>query len=133
MFSFTPAEYPAMTAGPKPLMTPWITRLPTEIKLCCRVLGTAMTRILRRSGREKRGAFFPDSGSVRMRLSTAMTASAQLTPWQRNVAQATPATPMPKADTNSRSMAMFAVEDTARKRKGVRESPRAAKVPVATL
>ena len=43
LFSLTAAEYPAMTAAPKPLITLWITILPTEIKLYCKMLGTATT------------------------------------------------------------------------------------------
>ena len=40
---------------------------------------------------------------------------------------------MSKAVTNRISTAMLEVEDAARKRKGVLESPRAEKIPVATL
>ena len=53
--------------------------------------------------------------------------------WHRKVAQATPATPISKAATNSTSTAMFAVEEPARNRNGVRLSPSAVKMPVATL
>ena len=49
------------------------------------------------------------------------------------VAKATPATPISKAATNSTSTAMFAVEEPARNRNGVRLSPSAVKMPVATL
>ena len=64
---------------------------------------------------------------------SASTASTQLTPWHRKVAHATPATPMLKAVTNSTSSAILAMEEAARNRKGVRESPREAKMPVAML
>ena len=66
--------------------------LPTEIKLCCKMLGTAMTPMRRSMAQEKRGAF--SAGRPARRRRTASMASAQLTPWQRKVAQATPATPM---------------------------------------
>ena len=107
--------------------------MPTEMKLCCKVLGTAMTAIFFSSAAEKIGALPIPAVSVRIRLSTTTIASTQLIPWQMKVAQATPSTPMPKAVTNKTSIPIFAVEDSARKRKGVRESPSAAKVPVATL
>ena len=54
-----------------------------------------MTVIRRSSGTEKSGTL-PVSGSAESRRSTAMIASTQLTPWQRKVAQATPATPILK-------------------------------------
>ena len=104
------------------------------MKLCWRTLGTAITTNFRNMGREN-----TDTGpSTRIRIrrsrrSTTSTASTQLTPWHRKVAQATPATPMSKAVTNRISTAILAVEDTARNRKGVRESPMAEKMPVAML
>ena len=75
----------------------------------------------------------PSSGSARRRRRTYSIASTQLTPWHRNVAQATPATPIRKALTKRMSTRMFAVEEIARKMNGVRESPIAEKMPVATL
>ena len=106
--------------------------LPTEMKLCWRMLGTATTAISRRiSPENQRWAFW--AGMVFSRRSRASTASTQLTPWQRKVAQATPSTPMPKHWTNTTSRKMLAVEEAARKRKGVRESPMAEKMPVAIL
>ena len=49
------------------------------------------------------------------------------------VAHATPATPMPNAVTKRISTAIFEIDDAARKMNGVRESPSAAKMPVAIL
>ena len=126
-------RFPAITLVPKPLITPWITRLPTEMKLCCKVLGTAMTMIFFSSAAENSGVWPIPAVSARIRPSTTAIASAQLIPWPRKVAQATPSTPMPKAETNRISIPILAVEDSARKIKGVRESPSAANVPVATL
>ena len=53
--------------------------------------------------------------------------------WEMSVAQATPATPMLNAVTNRISTRMLLVEEIARKMNGVRESPIAEKMPVATL
>ena len=74
----------------------------------------------------------PDSTFFNRRKTTS-TASTQLTPWHRKVAQATPATPILKAVTNRMSIPMFAVEEMARKMNGVLESPSAEKIPVAML
>ena len=49
------------------------------------------------------------------------------------VAHATPAIPMLKLCTNRISMPIFAVDEHAKKMKGVFESPIAEKIPVATL
>ncbi|CDA67970.1 unknown [Clostridium sp. CAG:510] len=87
---------------------------PKEMKLCCRVLGTAITTISFKSAQLKRGAFSLPS-TLRSLLNTTTMASTQLTPWQRKVAQATPATPMLKAFTNQISTAILDKEDTARK------------------
>ena len=106
--------------------------LPTEMKLCCRMLGTAMTAKRPRWLHEKT-ATFPDVGIFANRRNTTTSASTQLTPWQRNVAHATPATPILNAVTNRISMKMLLVEDAARKINGVLESPSAEKMPVATL
>lgn len=42
LLSLTPAEYPAITPVPNPLMTFWITILPIDMKLCCKILGIAI-------------------------------------------------------------------------------------------
>lgn len=42
LLSLTPAEYPAITLVPNPLMTFWITILPIDMKLCCKILGIAI-------------------------------------------------------------------------------------------
>ena len=52
---------------------------------------------------------------------------------QISVAQATPATPMENTVTKITSMMILAVEENARKRNGVLESPRPEKMPVAML
>ena len=105
---------------------------PTETKLCCKTLGSAMTRNCRKSA--------PENGrtgsSVRIRTkrtNTTATAATQLTPWQRNVAHATPATPSGSAVTNTISSPILAVELMARKMNGVRLSPSAVKMPVERL
>ena len=121
-----------MTLAPKLLMTLWMMILPTETELCCRMLGTAMTAILPSIRQEKR-AGFSGVGMPCIRRATAQTASTQLTPWHRKVAQATPATPMSKAVTKRMSIKMLLTDEAARKKKGVLLSPRAEKMPVATL
>ncbi len=96
------------------------------------MLGTAITAILLSISHEKTGTGPSVSISDR-RFITRARESAQLTPWQRKVAHATPATPMENAFTNKISTATFAADDTARNRNGVPESPRAEKIPVAIL
>ena len=83
-------------------------------------------------GRENHSCL-PSAGRFFIRISTNSSASTQLTPWHRKVAQATPATPMWKAFTKSMSMKMLDVEEAARKKNGVRESPSAENTPVAML
>ncbi len=68
-----------------------------------------------------------------MRRNTVKTARTQLKPWQRKVAHATPATPMPKNFTNRISIRIFAEEDRARNKNGDLESPSAEKIPLDTL
>ena len=50
-----------------------------------------------------------------------------------NVAQATPATPILNTVTNKISAPILAIEEQAKKINGVFESPKAEKIPVATL
>ena len=76
---------------------------------------------------------FPSAWIFRSRTITTTTASTQLTPWHRKVAQATPATPIWKAVTNKISIPMLLSEETARKTNGVLLSPSAEKIPVAML
>ena len=106
--------------------------LPTETKLCCKMLGMATTAIWPSIFQENQTRS-PSLGTARTRRATTHRESTQLTPWHRKVAQATPETPISKAATNSTSTAMFAVEEPARNRNGVRLSPSAVKMPVATL
>ena len=75
----------------------------------------------------------PSLGTARTRRATTHRESTQLTPWHKNVAQATPATPMLNAVTNRISTAILDVDEQARKINGVLESPSAEKMPVATL
>ena len=121
-----------MTGAPNPLITPWIMMLPTEIKLCWRMLGMAIIRIFFRS-RGSNSAGFPCASIFASRRHMAITARIQLIPWHKKVAHATPATPMSKAVTKRISTAIFEVEEAARKQKGVLESPSAEKIPVAIL
>ena len=132
LFSFTAAEYPAAVLTPKLLMQPWIIIFPTDIKDCCKMLGTATAHRFWKRRHEKKQTpvpvFMPDR-----RLKISSTEQMQLTPWQKKVAQATPATPICNVFTNSRSVRIFAVEEKARNKNGVLESPRAEKIPVAIL
>ena len=83
---------------------------------------------------EKTGALWPSGRWIfARRRNTNTSASTQLTPWHRNVAHATPSTPMPNAVTNRISTAMFERDEAMRKKNGVLESPSAEKIPVATL
>ena len=121
-----------MTAAPKLLMTLWMMMLPTEIKLCCKMLGMAMTANRPKWFHEKIFTF-PSVGIFAKRRKTTTSASTQLIPWHKNVAQATPATPMLNAVTNRISTAILDVDEQVRKINGVLESPSAEKMPVATL
>ena len=102
------------------------------MKLCCKILGTAITATLPRIANENSFVFSPAPIFFR-RSTTNSTASTQLTPWQRNVAHATPATPILNAATNRISIPIFATDEQARKTNGVLESPSAEKMPVAIL
>ena len=102
------------------------------MKLCCKMLGTAMAASCRSTRPEKQRTL-PCTGIFASRRSTTATASTQLTPWHRKVAQATPATPIRNTVTNRMSTAILAVEEAAKNRKGVRESPRAEKIPLEML
>ena len=106
--------------------------LPTEIKLCCKILGTATLESSPRKCQEKSLGRVSVS-ILRKRRNTTVIARIQLTPWHRKVAQATPSTPMPRPATNKMSMPILLTEEQAKKRKGVLESPRAEKMPVAML
>ena len=106
--------------------------LPTEIKLCCKMLGMATIDILPSSFHEKTSAFSVVLILVRCK-NTTTTASMQLIPWQIKVAHATPATPILNAVTNSMSIPILESDEQARKTNGVFESPSAEKIPVAIL
>ena len=96
------------------------------------MLGIAMTAILFSSDNEKTG-IFPLVFIVISRFRTKARERMQLTPWQIKVAYATPATPIVKIFTNIMSTIILALEEAARKMKGVFESPNAEKIPVAIL
>ena len=68
-------------------------RLPTEIKLCCKILGTAM-RAMRPSIRQENSGCRSGAGTPRSRRNSVHAARTEATPWHKNVAQATPPTPM---------------------------------------
>ena len=105
---------------------------PTEIKLCCKMLGTATTAILLKRFHEN-AAGFSCVFIVASLRNTNSIASTQLTPWQMNVAHATPETPMLNAVTNRISTPMFESDEHTRNINGVLESPSAEKIPVAIL
>ena len=136
LLSLIAAEYPAITLDPKVLITPCMTMFPTEMKLCCKILGMAMTAIFLSMLQENIAAFWWVSIFFK-RLNTKITARIQLTPWHRKVAHATPSTPLEKTGestvTNKISIPILEREEIIRKIKGVLESPRAEKIPVATL
>lgn len=133
LLSFIAALYPAITALPKLFMMVWTSMLPTLTKLCCRIEGIARYMNLRNILLSNSFPFaWPFVIEDILFTSTAF-ARMQLTPWQMNVAHATPSTPIEKAVTKSISMKMFAVEEMARNTNGVLLSPRAEKTPVARL
>ena len=78
LFSLIAAAYPAVTPTPQRLITLWIMMLPMEMKLCCKMLGTAMAAMLPNSLPEKMG-IFPATGMPARRRATAVTAKTQLT------------------------------------------------------
>ena len=102
------------------------------MKDCCRMLGIAITKIRRRSGRENM-VIFPSVFSRDRRFSRRVMDKTQLTPWQIKVAHATPATSMEKHLTKRMSIRMLAQDEITRKIKGVLESPSAEKIPVEIL
>ena len=103
-----------MTLAPKVLMTLCRMMLPTETKLCCRMLGMATMATLPSMFQEKSTTLWVDLKAP-MRRNTTTMASTQLTPWHRKVAHATPATPILKPATNRISTPMLDRDETARK------------------
>ena len=94
--------------------------------------GMATDAVFLKRLQEKKQAF----SSVRMsarRFNTSASEAKQLTPWQRKVAHAVPAIPIANVFTKMKSANMFAVEEKARNKNGVLESPNAVKIPVAML
>ena len=67
------------------------------------------------AGARRKACGFSTVSMVRNRRNTTITASTQLTPWHRKVAQATPATPILKAVTKRMSTAMLDRDEAARK------------------
>ena len=106
---------------------------PTETNDCWRIEGIATFVICERIVHENRGAFSLFSPIFLSLMMRAATARMLLTPWQMNVAHATPSTPIPNAVTKSMSAPIFAVDDIARNINGVRLSPIAVNIPVAML
>lgn len=113
----------------------WQCSLP-KWSFAARILGMAMTAIFLSMLQENIAAFWWVSIFFK-RLNTKITARIQLTPWHRKVAHATPSTPLEKTGestvTNKISIPILEREEIIRKIKGVLESPRAEKIPVATL
>lgn len=132
LFSLTEAEYPANTLEPKPLMTPWMTMLPMEMKLCCKMLGTATAAMRLSSGQEKRAAFSAVSIFLNRR-STKIRARTQLTPWHRKGGPGHAVHPHAQSGDEQDVHRDVGQGGGARKKNEVLESPRAEKMPVATL
>ena len=102
------------------------------MKLCCSVLGIAIRANFLRITQSNRFTG-PVHWILHSLLHTVNTASRQLVPWHRKVAQATPETPMENAVTNRISRKMLDTEEIARNTKGVLLSPIAEKIPVERL
>ena len=132
LFSLVAAAKPAITLAPKELTTLWMMILPTETKLCCKMLGMATTAIWP-SILPGEPDPLPSPRTARTRRATTHRESTQLTPWHQKSRPGHTGNPISKAATNNTSTAMFAVEETARNKNGVRLSPSAVKMPVATL
>ena len=105
---------------------------PTEMKLCCRMLGTAI-RLIRPSMFQENSSTRPSVRMEARRFRSARSASTQAMPCAMKVAQATPATSQWKTATKIRSSTMFPSDEPIRKYRGVLESPMELKIPVATL
>lgn len=93
VFNLIAAEYPAITADPKEFTRLWIKIFPTETKLCCKMLGTAIFAIRRSMDFEYSITFPCPVGSFATRLNSVITARMPAIPYARNVAQPTPDTP----------------------------------------
>ena len=109
----------------------WTNRLPTETKLCCKMLGRAMVPMRRSASKEKVGAGVPAKMCSRRRSTTHE--SAAETPWAISVAQATPGTPQSKRMTKIRSSTIFPTDEPMRNSSGVRLSPRAVNTALVLL
>ena len=125
-----PEVMPMPSAFAISLMRTWMTRLPTETKLFCKMTGMARRSSVFKSVPEKTGAFSP-LAMPRIRRNTKKRVRTHAAPCAMKVAHATPATPQGFTITQSRKM--FASEEPTRKRKGVLLSPSAEKMPVPRL
>ncbi len=106
-------------------------RFPTDTKLCCKILGTAIADILPSIGNEN-FLYLPDF-ILLILLSITTNAKIEDMPCAINVAHATPATFMSIGTTNTISKMIFPTDDAIRKYSGVLLSPRAVKTPVHML
>ena len=93
--------------------------------------GTARVDMVCSRGREK-SSHLPEGIRLSRSKSTRKEATAARA-WQIRVARASPPTPMSVLTTKTMSRPMLEREDTIRKIRGVRVSPRAVKMPVQVL
>ena len=115
------AEYPASTFDPKPLTTLWTSIMPIEMDDCWTIDGTDMASILPRDGNEKRPLPFPQVFWI-IFTSTADDMTAERA-WAKSVAQAAPATPMPRPATAARSRTTLSTDEKMRSTSGMDDRP----------
>ena len=124
---FVAAVYPATSTLPKELTRPCIIIMERDTRDCWSMEGRPIWAIRFTATMWKRGSFTPcfsgSQGIRRIRRSNTSREATAQRPWAISVAHATPATPMPKRITNSRSSTMFVRLEIIRKIRGVLLSP----------
>ena len=116
-------------------MTLWMMMLPTEMKLCCKMLGTAMTANRAQQIARRTAARLPlrlDSCFKRRMTTATAEHAADALAQERRPRHARHAH-LEGCNEQDIHGNVAQVEDTARKMNGVLESPSAEKMPVATL
>ncbi len=128
LWTLLPAVTAATTPLPRAFTAAWIRMVPTAVMENWRAMG----RPINSSWRSSEGSGRQSSRSRRSRGTRRRIYSRHRRPeipWERTVAQAAPATPIPKQRIKTRSKAMFRRAAAVRKKRGVRLSPRARRMP----
>ena len=105
---------------------------PIDIHDCCKILGIATIHNFLNILKENIFTF-PSTFILFSLKNKTIKDKTQLNPWHKNVAQATPATPIFNLDTNITSTTILDSEENTRNINGVSVSPKAEYIPVEIL